>query len=105
MANRRRGLKRTIGSAICGAVALFATAGWAGDGETPAPDEILPEVDQLIGEGLNRLFDHLQGVLEDLPRYALPELTEDGDIIIRRLPRGRQGWPQDMQNPDELLEL
>jgi|GEM_PF-1734967 hypothetical protein len=45
--------------------------------DAPAdPGEVLDE--------LQKLVDRLGRLLEELPRYALPEITEDGDIIIRR---------------------
>lgn len=45
--------------------------------DAPAdPGEVLDE--------LQKLVDRLGRLIEELPRYALPEITEDGDIIIRR---------------------
>ena len=103
--------KWIVGTAACVAALLLTIAGWAGeptlagDTETPAPGGNHPELDRLIERKLDRLFDHLQGVLQDLPRYALPELTEDGDIVIRRLPRRPEGWSRIPKDPDEMVDL
>ena len=36
-------------------------------------------------EGLGKLMLGLQRMVEELPRYNLPEINENGDIIIRRI--------------------
>ena len=90
-------------AALAAAMLLSATAGRAGDTE-PAPDSAHPQIDQMIERELGRLVDRLQGALEKLPRYALPEITEEGDIIIRRLPRNPRERPNP-GDPDDILEL
>ena len=105
MERQRRRLHLTVSAAAFAVATLLATAGWADDGERPAPDSPYPELDQLIERKLDRLFDDLEGVLEDLPRYALPEITEEGDVIIRRLPRRPQEWPWARDVPDEMVDL
>ncbi len=79
---------------------LLTSSGWAGESEPPQ-DRAHPELDRMIEDVLGRFLDRMQGALEELPRYALPELTEEGDIIIRRLPRG----PRESDNPDEMVDL
>lgn len=105
MVGTRRRSRWILGSAVCIAVSLMSANGWAGDDEAPTPDGILPDFERRIEREVGRMFDHLQGVLEDLPRYALPEMTEDGDIIIRRVPRNAEKWPREPQGPDEILDL
>jgi hypothetical protein len=40
--------------------------------------------------------------IENLPQYAMPELNENGDIIIRRLnPRAEKPRTKPPQAPDE----
>ena len=39
---------------------------------------------ELAREGIERLMRALDGFVRMIPQYDLPELTEDGDIIIRR---------------------
>ncbi len=39
----------------------------------------------------DRFMRRLEELVDQVPRYAMPEMTEDGDIIIRRLPPRRDG--------------
>ncbi|NNG05180.1 MAG: hypothetical protein HKM95_13940 [Inquilinus sp.] len=57
---------------------------------------------------LNRTLRDLEIIVEELPRYGLPEITADGDIIIPRLPRDehpRRGGDDDEDDDDEALDL
>lgn len=38
----------------------------------------------LAAEGLDKLFQALDLFIRSIPQYEPPEITEDGDIIIRR---------------------
>ncbi len=51
----------------------------AGEPDEPTPGELL---DRALADALTALGMLLRAV----PRYAAPEITEDGDIVIRRLP-------------------
>jgi hypothetical protein len=44
------------------------------------------ELRDLMEQALRELEDQLKDTLESIPLYDLPEITEEGDIIIRRLP-------------------
>lgn len=58
----------------------------SGDGSVEAP---LDELDEAGREALKRaeeLLGMLQKWWSGMPRYAAPEINENGDIIIRRLP-------------------
>lgn len=41
--------------------------------------------DQLLCDAIQRLVDALGQVIENVPRYAPPEIDNDGNIILRRL--------------------
>lgn len=41
--------------------------------------------DQLLCDAIQRLVDALGQVIENVPRYAPPEIDPDGNIILRRL--------------------
>ncbi len=41
---------------------------------------------ELALQGLERLMQAFDSFVRTVPLYALPEITEEGDIIIRRLP-------------------
>ena len=53
--------------------------------EPAVPPQREPSGTDLAMEGLNKLMLGLQQLVEELPRYDLPEITENGDIIIRRI--------------------
>jgi len=61
--------------------------------ETGRPSE--PSATELTMEGLEKLMRGIQRMVEDLPRYDLPEITSNGDIILRRIdpPRDEQRHP------------
>lgn len=100
-----------VGAKALIAVILLSVVGWAGESalagerDAPAPEGNRWEFDRLMEDKLNRLFDQLRGVWQELPRYALPEVTEDGDIVIRRLPRRPEHWSPTPMDPEEMVDL
>lgn len=48
------------------------------------PPEEEPAPGELAREGVERLLQALEVFIEMIPQYELPELNENGDIIIRR---------------------
>ena len=51
-------------------------AAWAADdGETPS---------ELAREGMERMLRAIELMIEMVPQYEMPEVNENGDIIIRR---------------------
>ena len=53
----------------------------------PAPNEQAPNEPapgELAREGVARLLQALEVFIEMIPQYEMPELNENGDIIIRR---------------------
>lgn len=77
------------------ALLLAVTPAWAQDSsgeEAPAPEEspdlenALPEETRtLLREMLGRLSESMSGLVESLPRYGMPRINEEGDIVIPRL--------------------
>lgn len=54
----------------------------------------------LAREAIDKLMRALSGIIENLPQYAMPEMNERGDIIIRRInPRAEK--PRPSESPDE----
>lgn len=47
-------------------------------------EEREPPPGQLALEGVESLLRALEALIEMIPQYELPELTDEGDIIIRR---------------------
>lgn len=54
-------------------------------------------------QGLERLMHAFESFVQTMPLYGLPEITEQGDIIIRRLPP--QARPEPEPAPREAPEL
>ncbi len=57
-------------------------AAWAQSSDTQQRAE------ELARESLDMLMRALDAMIDAVPQYALPEITEDGDIIIRRIHPG-----------------
>ena len=87
------------------AIAALVLTSWPAAADSTASDWADTELGRIIERELDRAFDRLGDALEELPRYSLPEITEDGDIIIRRLPRRQDSWPPVPQDPDAMIEL
>jgi hypothetical protein len=82
-----------ISAALLLGLALAEPApAWAAD----EPPEQNPE--ELAREGMERLLRALELFIEMIPQYEMPEVTEEGDIIIRRKRR------QDAPPPDPDIE-
>ncbi|WP_431859292.1 hypothetical protein [Azospirillum sp.] len=67
------------------AAALLAAPAFAA--EPPAP--LAPTPGEQAKQGVELLLKALEGWIRQLPSYAPPEVTPEGDIIIRRLDRNR----------------
>jgi len=55
-----------------------------------AADEAYESEDpgELAREGIEQLMRALEALIHSIPQYELPEINENGDIIIRRKRRG-----------------
>jgi hypothetical protein len=79
-----------IALGVC--AALASVPAFAQSTDTPSGQE--PSGTQLTLEGLGKLMLGLQRMVEELPRYNLPEINENGDIIVRRIdPHDQPGQP------------
>ena len=94
-------------AAVAFAVALLplSTAAHADGSGTARPGWTDTELGRMFERELDRVFDRLEQALESMPRYALPEVTEEGDIIIRRLPRRSESWPPAADDPESTIDL
>lgn len=97
-----RTLSRSIIAGLMFAGPAFANAALAAD---PPADAAPPPAAQPAtpGEqakmGLELLMKALEGWIRQFPAYAVPEFTPDGDIIIRRLDKGRPAVPGEPSAP------
>lgn len=100
MKMRRRMAHVAIATALLTTGLSFAVQpAWAQDREKSA-EEQLEELEALAQESLERLMTALESMLQAVPQYQLPEITEDGDIIIRRVRPGDE--PGDTPNDGSL---
>ena len=56
-----------------------------------ADDDLVPEA----SEALRSLLTLLEGIMESVPQYELPEVLDNGDIIIRRVPEEPEEAPEE----------
>ncbi len=105
MAPTRRSSPGRLACALTGLALALSPAASAGEDEPRPRDWSETELGRIIERQLDRAFDRLKETLDELPRYALPEITEEGDIIIRRLPRRREDWPPAAEDPEAVIDL
>ena len=71
---------------------------------TPAqghdPDYRKEDPRDLALQGFEQIMRALDGFVRSIPQYAVPEITEDGDIIIRRLPPRTRPEPKPHKRPN-----
>jgi hypothetical protein len=84
--------KPVMAAALAAGLAAAALAGPVlAQSPTPPPGPQTEEPSALAREAIEKMMRALSIVIENLPQYALPEMNERGDIIIRRLnPRAEQ---------------
>ena len=72
------------------ALGVAAPATLAAEEPTPraAPEE-------LAREGVDKLMRALRAMMEKIPQYELPEINDQGDIIIRRRRPPEKAKPSD----------
>ena len=56
--------------------------------QTPPSQQKNPE--DMIEDGMKMILNALQLILKSIPQYKAPEVLENGDIIIRRVPSGEK---------------
>jgi hypothetical protein len=82
-------MRKTIGclllaAFLAGAPRLAAAADGAPPADRQAMLRQLEEAQRLIQQGVEKMLDTAASALKSLPRYELPQMDENGDIIIRR---------------------
>jgi len=56
-------------------------------------------------EGLDRLMQGMDDLLQSIPRYQAPIIDDNGDIIIRRAPREREFDPSTRSTEPEFADI
>ncbi|MHA1566607.1 MAG: hypothetical protein ACTSX7_14945 [Alphaproteobacteria bacterium] len=82
-------------SAALSAAPSLGPVAWA---QSPTPQE---RAEDLARESLEMLLRALDAMVDAVPQYALPEITEDGDIIIRRIRPGDDDGRDERDERDE----
>ena len=59
----------------------------------------------LAAEGLETLFQALDLFIQSIPQYEPPELTEEGDIILRRKREQPKPVPQSPSPSDDRITI
>ncbi len=73
-------------------LALSLTTGAPGPVLAAAPSE-RERAEEMAKEAIEQLMRALELMIESIPQYELPEINEDGDIIIRRKHRKERETP------------
>ncbi len=82
---------------MAAAMSLPATLALGADPK-PAPD-VREQAEQAIKEGAEKIMRALELMLNALPQYEMPEVLENGDIIIRRRKPDRPEHPRPSPRP------
>ena len=82
--------KQLIIGSFCLSLAL--AAGAPGPAFADAPSE-WERAGEMAKEAIEQLMRALELMIESIPQYELPEVNEDGDIIIRRKRRKERETP------------
>lgn len=91
----RQRITTGLGTAVLGGIltSFFAFGSMAGAGEARAGAAPMLVLEQgadnrapvdLAREGMAKMLQALDKLVESIPQYRLPEITENGDIILRR---------------------
>ena len=63
--------------------------------ETPPSPSTQERAEQALKEGVARIMRALELLIQSVPQYEMPEVLDNGDIIIRRKHPGRKDTPDD----------
>ncbi len=75
---------------FCLALALVTGASGPALADAPSDRE---RAEEMAREAIEQLLRALELMIESIPQYELPEVNEDGDIIIRRKRRKERETP------------
>lgn len=66
------------------AILLLTVAAMTGPLPSMAADEETETPSEMAREGMDRMLRAIELMIEMIPQYEMPEVLENGDIIIRR---------------------
>ncbi len=77
-----------LGTHIVGAaIAILVAAGPIQAQGTAPKDNMQEQVEKALKESVETIMRALESMVESIPQYEMPEVLENGDIIIRRKKR------------------
>ena len=105
MEPRRRASGRRIGALALTALLLAAAPGHAQDAPADplAADPLAADPLAEVEQAMRHVMTALQLLLATVPQYAMPEVLDNGDIVIRRVQPEAPPDPQDV-NDDGIDE-
>jgi hypothetical protein len=65
-------------------IALLIAAGPVQAQKPSASDDMQEQTEKAITEGIQTILRALETMFKSIPKYEMPEVLENGDIIIRR---------------------
>lgn len=91
--------KRALAAVLGLSLMLAVPSGTrADDPDQPDPRA---EAEELAREAMERMLKALELLVQSIPQYEMPEVTEDGDIIIRRKRPERREAPPPRESAPE----
>ena len=81
---------------FCATLAILVAAGPT-QAQKPTPKDNIPEqAEKALIEGIQTILRALETMFKSIPQYEMPEVLENGDIIIRRKkPDDKKDYPDD----------
>ncbi len=87
-------MRRGPAIVLASILALGLAAGAPARAEEPSERG---RAEQMAREAVEQFMRALELMIDSIPQYAMPEFTEDGDIIIRRKRRPQREPPSDSE--------
>lgn len=94
----------TMKSGFLCATALAATLAFAHP-TVAASAQPEPRVEDTLIDSALRLLEAFRRFVEEMPSFAPPEVTKDGDIILRRQPPDKAPTPKPESKQGEAIRL
>ncbi len=86
-----------LGRHIIGATIAILIAAGPTQAQKPTPKDHMQErAEKALKEGVQTILRALETMFKSVPQYDMPEVLENGDIIIRRKK------PKDTKAPDDI---
>lgn len=87
---------KKLGGHVIGATMAILIAAGPTQAQNPTLNDRMPEqAERALKEGLQTILRALETMFKSVPQYEMPEVLENGDIIIRRKK------PKDTKSPDD----